>query len=208
MQAVRAVVPAGHAGRPSKNAGARRRRHTRPGPAVRRCEGCVELLSEERQQRARCRARRALAGIVHPEPPDSRRNRRQADSVEAGLGDSAGHDHRGAERQGCRRLVPARAAVPRGDADRMRHHLRVVPIDDPSASQHAVRTRPRRKHGRGLHESGSPGGRKRRAEGVSGQDRPDDHQHPAAEALGDTGSANRDAVGERAGTIDREMLVE
>ena len=36
-------------------------------------------------------------------------------------------------------IVPAHAALPRGVADRLRDHVRVVPIDDAAAGQHAVR---------------------------------------------------------------------
>ena len=70
-------------------------------------------------------------------------DRRQADSV----ADScrrfwSGTTIGGAEGQGRRRLVPEDSALPLGDADRVRHHVRVVPIDRAAAGQHACSARP------------------------------------------------------------------
>ena len=177
MPAVHADLPPGDAGWPAPHAGAGRGGDAGPGHSVRRCEERVEPLPAARQQGARLRARRAFAGLVHSQSPDPRRDRRQTDPVADAVGDSARHGDRGAERQGRRRIVPARAALPVGIAAGLRHHLRIVPLDDRSAGEHPVRQGPRRGHGRRVHQPGRARRRQRRAARVSRRDGP--YQSPA-----------------------------
>ena len=98
------------------------------GPRVRRCAGRVELLPAARQSGTRRGAHRPLTGVVRPHRADQEGNRRQAGPEAHRLGDPPGRHGRSADGKGRRGNVPADATLPRGVADRMRHHLRIVPV--------------------------------------------------------------------------------
>ena len=86
-------------------------------PAVRRCARRVQLLPAERQQGARLRARRPLAGIVHPRGADPQGNRGQAGPAADGVGDPA-RNGRSRCRQG--KTSAARSSTCRSAARRRR----------------------------------------------------------------------------------------
>ena len=70
-------------------------------------------------------------------------------------------------------------------ADRLRDHLRIVPLDTRSAAEHVVRPSAGREHGRRLHQPGGARRRQRRIARVSRRHRPDDHQQHAGKTVGD-----------------------
>ena len=110
VPAVRAALSADHAGRPPRGCW--------PTPAPRRqpsAAACSTTMSATRggttsqndNQGRGVRARRPLAGLVHPDGADSPGDRRQADPVAHRLGDPDGRDDGGSAGQGRRRHVPA-----------------------------------------------------------------------------------------------------
>ena len=61
-------------------------------------------------------------------------------------------------------FIPACASVPLRISDRMRHYLRIVPLNHPSAPQHIVRQSERSRYGRRVHQSGSASRRERKSQ--------------------------------------------
>ena len=88
--------------------------------------GMRGILPAARQSGTGRGAHRPLAGVVHSHRADQEGNRRQADSETHRVGDPAGRHRRSADGQGRRRNVSADAALPRGVANWMRDHLRIV----------------------------------------------------------------------------------
>ena len=77
-------------------------------------------------------------------------------------------------------------------------HVRVVPLDDAAAGEHAVRQGAGSEHGRGVHESAALAGGSGELHAyldATGRTITGDDQ---AEAVGDAGEADRHAVGQRA----------
>jgi hypothetical protein len=94
---------------------------------------------ERRQQRPRFRLDRTLAGFLRAGGAYSPGNRRQTGAIAPRVRNPARHHRRCLARERCWWIVPARAPVSHGISDRLRDHLRVVPIDHSTATKHPVR---------------------------------------------------------------------
>ena len=126
---------------PADRCGAARHRQVRARDQHRVQEPARRLagLPEPRQRRAAVHPDRPLAGSGDADPAHPERDRCESRVAEAArLGHRPRRERPGADRQECRRQLPARPGLPGGRPDRLRHRLLVVP--EPAAGAHPVRT--------------------------------------------------------------------
>ncbi len=207
VPAVRAALSPGDAGGPARRRWPAASWRSSAGVRLRRRARRVEPLPEERQQRPRRRAHRALAGLVHPDA--AHRARRSTASR--------------CSRAWCRRSCSARTfrcRRARTSAARSRGFRCAAQPDQTGclityASFRSTLPPPantlfgrvdRRRHGVGVHESRGARRRQRRAARVSHRRGQPDRQRRAAEAsVGHERRGDRHAVCQRAGAARGEV---